>query len=335
MIKDFKLRNKDQKQSAKGEQLKKYKLKTEIKILSPATVANVSCGFDVLGFCLDSIGDEMVIRKSSKKGIHITKIEGHDLPYEAEKNVAGVSALALINDFKPEVGFEIEIYKKIKPGSGIGSSAASAAGSVFAINELLGRPYNTTQLTNFAMKGEALASGCEHADNIAPALFGGFTLVKSCEPLKVLQIPSPNDLYANIVHPKIEIKTVESRAILPEDISLKSAVKQWANVGSLVHAMHTGDYDLIRESLVDVVVEPHRKKLIPNFDLVKTASLEAGALGCGISGSGPSIFTLSKGKHNAEAVAKAMRTVYQDTAFDFDIYTSVVNTKGMKIMNNE
>ena len=157
----------------------------EIKILSPATVANVSCGFDVLGFCLDTIGDEMVIRKSDTKGVRITKIEGYDLPFEAELNVAGVSALALIADAKPNFGFEIEIYKKIKPGSGIGSSSASAAGSVWAINELLGKPYNTTQLTAFAMKGEALASGSEHADNIAPALFGGFTLVKSTTPLPV------------------------------------------------------------------------------------------------------------------------------------------------------
>ncbi len=307
----------------------------KIKIFSPATVANVSCGFDVLGFCLDTVGDEMVIKKSAKKGIHITKIEGYDLPYEAEKNVAGVSALALIKDYKPDCGFEIEIYKKIKPGSGIGSSSASAAGSVYAINELLGRPYNTTQLTNFAMKGEALASGCEHADNIAPALFGGFTLVKSCTPLKVLKIPCPEDLYATIVHPKIEIKTVESRAILPQKIELKHAVQQWANVGSLVHAMYTNDYDLIRESLVDVVVEPHRKKLIPNFDLVKTESLKNGALGCGISGSGPSIFTLSKGKETAEAVALAMQSIYSKTNIEFDIYVSSINKEGMKIMNNE
>ncbi len=304
----------------------------KIKIFSPATVANVSCGFDVLGFCLGTIGDEMVIKKTSNKGITISKIEGYDLPYATNKNVAGVSALALINDYNPDFGFEIEIYKQIKPGSGIGSSSASAAGSVYAINELLGRPYNTTELTNFAMKGEALASGCEHADNIAPALFGGFTLVKSCTPLKVLQIPCPADLYTTIVHPKIEIKTIESRAILPEKINLKQAVTQWANVGSLVHAMHVNDYDLIKASLEDVVIEPHRKKLIPNFDLIKTESIKAGALGCGISGSGPSIFSLSKGKQNAQAVAKAMQLVYSKTNIEFDIYVSPINTEGMKTM---
>ncbi len=316
--------------------LKEIKLKKEIKIFSPATVANVSCGFDVLGFCLDTIGDEMVIKKSNTKGIRITKIEGysHKIPYETEKNVAGVSALALINDFKPDYGFEIEIYKHIKPGSGIGSSSASAAGSVYAINELIGKPYNTTQLTNFAMKGEAIASGTEHADNIAPAIFGGFTLVKSCSPLKILQIPCPPDLYATIMHPKIEVKTSESRAILPKKIDLKHAVTQWANLGSLIHAMHVNNYDLIKESLEDVVIEPYRKKLIPNFDLVKTKSMNIGALGCGISGSGPSIYALSKGKQKAKEVAIAMREIYSKTNIEFDIYNSSINMNGIKIINN-
>ena len=304
----------------------------EIKIFSPATVANVSCGFDVLGFCLDTIGDEMVVRTTAEKGIKITKIEGYDLPFEAHKNVAGVSALALIKDFKPDCGFEIEIYKKIKPGSGIGSSSASAAGSVFAINELLGKPYNTTQLTYFAMKGEALASGCEHADNIAPALFGGFTLVKSCAPLKVLEIPTPSNLYAAIIHPEIEIKTSESRAILPKDIALKDAITQWANVGSLIHAMHTNNYALLSDSLKDVIVEPHRSKLIPHFNDVKQEALTSGALGCGISGSGPSIFALSEGLEIAKQVEKAMENVYSKTAIHFNTYVSKINVEGMKII---
>jgi len=307
-------------------------LKNEIKIFSPATVANVSCGFDVLGFCLDTIGDEMLIRKTVEKGIRITKIEGYDLPFEAEKNVAGVSALALIEDANPDCGFEIEIYKKIKPGSGIGSSSASAAGSVWAINELLGKPYNTTALTNFAMKGEALASGCEHADNLAPAIFGGFTLVKSCKPLKVLEIPTPSELYATIIHPEIEIKTAEARAILPKQIDLQQAITQWANVGSLVHAMHTNDYDLIKDALHDVIIEPHRSQLIPHFNTVKTESLKVGALGCGISGSGPSIFALSKGVQNAKNVEESMKKVYSKTTLNFNTYVSKINTQGMKVI---
>lgn len=304
----------------------------EIKIFSPATVANVSCGFDVLGFCLDTIGDEMIVRKTDKKGIHITKIEGYDLPFETKKNVAGVSALALIDDAKPNCGFEIEIYKNIKPGSGIGSSSASAVGSVFAINELLGQPYNNLQLTNFAMKGEALASQCEHADNIAPAIFGGFTLVKSVTPLEVLQLPTPKDLYAVIIHPQIEIKTAEARAILPKEIPLKDAITQWSNVGSLVHALHTNNYNLLSKSLTDVVVEPHRSKLIPYFNLVRENALKSGALGCGISGSGPSIFSLCHGKENAQNVAQAIRNVYSKTDISFEVYVSEINTKGIKII---
>jgi len=308
-------------------------MKNEIKIFSPATVANVSCGFDVLGFCLDSIGDEMIIRKVNKKGIHISKIEGYDLPFEADKNVAGVSALALIEESNTDCGFEIEIYKHIKPGSGIGSSSASASGSVFAINELLGKPFNKTQLTYFAMQGEKLASQSEHADNVAPGIFGGFTLVKSLKPLEVLEIPTPNDLYATIIHPQIEIKTSESRAILPKEIPMQDAIKQWANVGSLIHGLHTSDYDLISRSLKDIVVEPHRSKLIPYYSNVKIEVLNAGALGCGISGSGPSIFALSKGVEAAKKVESAMRNVYSKTNIVFETYVSKINTEGIKILN--
>ncbi|GAA4943571.1 homoserine kinase [Algibacter agarivorans] len=304
----------------------------EIKIFSPATVANVACGFDVLGFCLDSVGDDMVIRKTDKKGIHITKINNFDLPYEAELNVAGVSALAMYDAIDVNFGFEIEIYKNIKPGSGIGSSAASAVGSVFGMNELLGKPFNKIQLTEFAIKGEALASKCEHADNLAPALFGGFTLVKSISPLQILEIPSPDDLYATIIHPQIEIKTSESRAILPKEVPLSDAIAQSANLGSLVHALHTSDYKLISNSLHDVIVEPYRSQLIPHFNEVKLAVLKAGALGTGISGSGPSIFSLSKGEETANKVKDAIEKVYSKTGIDFDIHVSKINVKGVKII---
>jgi homoserine kinase len=307
-------------------------MKNEIKLFSPATVANVACGFDVLGFCLDNKGDQMVIRKTAEKGIKITHIEGFDLPYDAEQNVAGVSALAMYDHAKPDCGFEIDIYKNIKPGSGIGSSAASAVGSVFGMNELLGKPYNKTQLTYFAMKGEALASKSEHADNLAPAIFGGFTLVKSTLPLDILQIPTPTELYATLIHPQIEIKTSEAREILPKKVSLKDATAQWANVGSLIHALHKSDYKLIHRSLQDIIVEPYRKKLIPYFDDVKFAAMEAGTLGCAISGSGPSIFALSKGKETAENVKKAMQTIYSKTGIEFNTFVSAINIEGIKIL---
>lgn len=303
-----------------------------IRVFSPATVANVSCGFDVLGFCLDSIGDEMVIRTTQKKGIHITKIEGFDLPYEAHKNVAGVSALALVKALNLDFGFEIDIYKKIKPGSGIGSSSASAAGSVVAINELLGRPYHKTQLTYFAMMGEAIASKSYHADNLAPGIFGGFTLVKSVEPLEILELPTPKNLYVVIIHPQIEIKTSEARALLPQKVNLKDATTQWANVGSLVHALHTNNYGLLSRSLNDVIIEPHRSKLIPFFDEIKQETNKNGALGTGISGSGPSVFSLCEGLKSAETVEKAMRKIYMETGIKFETYVSKINVDGIKIL---
>jgi len=305
----------------------------EVKIFSPGTVANVGCGFDVLGFCLDAIGDEMIIRKTPNKGVHITKIEGgYDLPFDVNENVAGVSALALYQDAQPDFGFEIEIYKNIKPGSGIGSSAASAAGSVFGINYLLGNPYANQELTTFAMKGEAIASKSEHADNIAPALFGGFTLVKSNQPLEVLQIPTPKELYAVIAHQQIEIKTSEARSILPKDILLSDAIVQWSNLGSLIHALHTNDYALIGSSLKDVVVEPHRSKLIPNYKALKNSALDANALGTSISGSGPSVFSLCKGESVALQVKNAQKQLLKSTQIPFEIYVSKINTQGIRIL---
>ncbi|MCL4169553.1 UNVERIFIED_CONTAM: hypothetical protein GTU68_000350 [Idotea baltica] len=238
----------------------------------------------------------------------------------------------MYNAIDVDFGFEIEIYKNIKPGSGIGSSAASAVGSVFGMNELLGRPFNKTQLTEFAIKGEAIASKCEHADNLAPALFGGFTLVKGIAPMQILNIPSPDDLYATIIHPQIEIKTSESRAVLPKEVPLSDAITQWANLGGLVHALHTSDYDLISDSLNDVIVEPYRSKLIPHFDDVKKAALKSGALGAGISGSGPSIFSLSKSMQTALNVKDAMNDVYSKTGIEFEIHVSKINTEGVKII---
>jgi homoserine kinase len=306
-----------------------------IKIFSPATVANVACGFDVLGFCLDHLGDEMVIKKTKNKGIRITKCEGFDLSMNIEQNVAGVSAMAMYKDLNPDCGFDIEIYKNIKPGSGIGSSAASAVGSVFGMNELLGRPCDKTELTFYAMKGEALASQCEHADNLAPAIFGGFTLVKSICPLEVLEIPTPENLYATIIHPHVEIKTSEARAILPNKVDLQNAIKQWANLGSLIHALHTNDYELIKRSLMDYVVEPYRKQLIPLFDEVKKLTEESGSLGCSISGSGPSIFILSEGKKIAEVVKKVIDQLYAETDIPFTSFVSRINKEGIKILNQK
>jgi len=305
----------------------------EIKIFSPATIANVSCGFDVLGLALDTVGDEMTIRKVSQKGVRITKIIGQKLPFETYNNVAGVAALALLSEINSEFGFEIEIDKRIKPGSGIGSSAASAAGAVWAINELLGRPFCKTDLVRFAMEGERLATGVPHADNVAPALFGGFTLVRSYEPLDIIKINTPDELYATVIHPQIEVKTSDARTILKTTVPLKDAIKQWGNVGGLISGLFTEDYELIGRSLEDFIIEPIRSILIPAFDKVKSESLKSGALGCGISGSGPSIFALSKGKETAIKVAETMKSVYEKVGIDYDIHVSKINKQGIKIID--
>ncbi|MEP5428379.1 MAG: homoserine kinase, partial [Flavobacteriaceae bacterium] len=296
----------------------------EIKVFCPATIANVSCGFDVLGLALDAVGDDMTVRKTSKKGITITKILGQKLPLETTKNVAGVAGLAFLEKSGYDCGFEIEIDKKIKPGSGIGSSAASSAGAVWAMNELLENPFSNSELVQFAMQGEKLASDVAHADNVAPAIYGGFTLVRSYNPLDIVPIPTPGELFATVIHPQIEVKTSDSRKILKTNIPLEKGIKQWGNVGGLIAGLFQNDYALIGRSLQDYIVEPIRSILIPGYDAIKSNAISAGALGCGISGSGPSIFALSKGEEIAEKVAVSMQTTYEDVGIDFDIHVSKI-----------
>jgi homoserine kinase len=303
-----------------------------IKVFCPATIANISCGFDVLGTALDAVGDEMIVRKTNQKGVRITKLEGQDLPMETLQNVAGVAGLAFLTASDYTGGFDIEIYKKIKAGSGIGSSAASSAGAVWAMNTLLGNPFTTLELVKFAMEGERLASGVAHADNVAPALYGGFTLVRSYNPLDIIEIPSPKKLYATVIHPQIEIKTSDSRKILKTTLSLEDGIKQWGNLGGLIAGLFKEDYALIGRSLEDHIVEPIRSILIPGFDTIKAISIENGALGCGISGSGPSIFSFSKGEENAKNVARAMREVYDKIGIDYDVHISKINREGIKVI---
>ena len=300
-----------------------------IRVFCPGTIANVSCGFDVLGLSLAGVGDYMTVTQTTIKGITISEILGQDLPMETTQNVAGVAGLALLEALGSDAGFDIKIDKRIKAGSGIGSSAASSAGAVWAINHLLGDPFTTKELIPFAMEGERLASGVAHADNVAPALLGGFSLVRSTDPLDVISLPSPSELYATVIHPQIEIKTADSRRILKSNLSLKDAITQWGNVGGLVAGLYREDYELIGRSLQDVVIEPVRSILIPGFNEIKVAALNAGALGGGISGSGPSVFALSKGKDKALKVADAIRLAYEPFGISFDIHISNINEKGV------
>lgn len=304
----------------------------EIKVFAPATVANLSCGFDVLGCCLDAVGDEMVIRKNLLKEIRITKIVGQELPLETRKNVAGVAILALLKKLGSDQGFDIEIYKKIKPGSGIGSSAASSAGAVFAVNRLLGEPFTAMELIPFAMEGEQLASGSAHADNVAPALLGGFSLIRSYNPLEVLRLPTPKELRMVILHPHIEVNTRDSRAIVKQRLSLQNAVQQWGNLAAFVSALYTEDYGLLGRSLKDEIVEPVRSILIPYFEDLRRISLANGALGFGISGSGPSVFAMCKGDGPAGKVKQALGDFYQNKDIEFDLQLSEISSAGVKII---
>lgn len=303
----------------------------EITVLVPATVANVVCGFDCLGFALENPCDEMTLRLIDEKTVKIKHLDDYNLPTEPEKNIAGVALLAILNEVEENIGFEVEITKNIKPGSGIGSSSASAVGAVVAANKLLGERFSQLELAEFAMKGEQIASQGRHADNVAPCLFGGFTLVRSVEPLDIVALDFP-PLFVTVIHPQIEIKTSEARKILPTEIPLKSAIQAWSNVGALIAALSKGDYALIARSLEDFIVEPVRKKLIPYFDELKAESLKSGALGGGISGSGPSVFMLSETLETAQNIEKEMREIYSQTEIDFNIYLSEINTKGVRFV---
>ena len=305
---------------------------TEIKIFSPASIANLSCGFDILGVCLNDIGDEITVRKTKEKGLKILKVTGQKLTLDVNKNVAGVSALALLKETNVDCGFEIEIHKGIKPGSGIGSSAASSAGSVFAINELIGKPYSSKELIKFALEGEKIASGAAHADNVSAVLLGGFIFVRDSLNFDIFKLKTPIDLAFTILHPQIEVKTSESRALVQRPITLDKMITQSANLGAFISGLYNEDYNLISRSIKDVVVEPIRSILIPEFDKLKEISLSNNALGFGISGSGPSVFAMSKGLVNAKKIRDLLKVNYSKLGLSFDIHTSSVNEKGIQII---
>ncbi len=305
------------------------KNKTGIKVFAPASVANVACGFDVLGFALERPGDEIIVRFSDEKGLKITKITGGKLPYAPEKNTAGYAALTLLEHLgESKRGIEMEIHKKMPFGSGLGSSAASAVGAVMAVNELLRRPLEKRDLLKFAVLGESIASGAIHADNIAPSLLGGFTLVRDSETLDIHRIYTPRGLYATVVYPKVEILTKEARAMLSTEVPLKNMVKQSANLGAFILGMFNSDFGLIKRSLQDLIIEPQRAHLIPHFHEVKETAYTEGVLGCSISGSGPSIFALSENSLTAERAGLAMQKVYEKHKIPCELFISPINMEG-------
>ncbi|MDQ6845080.1 MAG: homoserine kinase [Bacteroidota bacterium] len=305
-----------------------------IRVLAPATIANLVCGFDVLGLALKGPCDIMKVAISETPGIRIQHNDAFDLPTIPEQNVAGVALLDLLQEVSEPVGFDIIIEKHIKPGSGLGSSAASAAGIVVAANHLLGNLFSKEELVRFAMAGEKLASGVKHADNISPGIFGGVTLIRSIFPLDIITLPAP-PLFVAVVHPQIEVKTSDAREILRKEVLLKDAIKQWGNIAGLVAGFMKNDYGLISRSLEDVIIEPVRSMLIPGFDEVKKKSVDAGALGGGISGSGPSIFMLCEKERTAKKVEKIMKDIYDNTGLAYYTYVTTINNEGIKIESSK
>lgn len=303
----------------------------KVKLKVPATVANLVCGFDILGMAVRDPYDEMEFKLLETPEIIIKHTDSFGLPEEPSKNVAGVVLLKIQEYFNMKNGFEVIIHKHIKPGSGLGSSAASAAGAAFGANLLLGNKLSKEEMIHFAMFGEELASGVRHADNIAPCIYGGITLVKSTSPIDIIPLNSP-DLFVTAVHPQVEVKTSDARQILKKNITLKSAVEQWGNIAGLVAGIQKNDFPLIGRSLNDVIIEPIRSILIPKFDEIKAKSLQLGALGGGISGSGPSIFMLSEQKETAETIARMMQSVYDSIEIESLVYVSKINPAGIQIV---
>jgi homoserine kinase len=300
-----------------------------VRVKAPATVSNLNCGFDVLGLAIMEPYDIIDIEMVDTGRIEIAAITGCDtLSRNPRENVVGPVLHALTASAGIKTGFRVFIEKGIRPGSGIGSSAASSAAAAFAGNILLGNPFTLSELVTFAMEGERLASGSAHADNVAPALLGGITLVRSYQPLDIIHINIPDELFCVVVHPDIEIKTSMARGVLDRTITLETAVRQWGNVGGLIAGFYSSDYDLIGRSLIDFVAEPKRAGLIPLFSEMKAAALDYGALGAGISGSGPSVFALCKGEERAIAAMRGMTAVMQIAGMNYNSYTSPVNAEG-------
>ncbi len=304
-----------------------------IKVFAPASVANVSCGFDILGFPINNTGDIIEVKAIENKEIQIESIDGSgNLSTNPENNVCGVVAKAMLEAANVSHGISIKLTKGILPGSGLGSSAASSAGAAFVVNKLLNEPFSETQLVEFSMLGEALASGTPHADNVAPALLGGFVAIRSYTPLDIVKIPVPEQLYCTVIHPKIELRTELSRNVLKKQVDLKTAIKQWGNIAGLIAGLYSNDYELIGRSLNDYIIEPIRSLLIPGFNEITNAAKQAGALGCGISGSGPSIFSLSKGEVMAKKVGEAMAKEADKFNLPYDIHVSTIAKEGCRLI---
>ncbi len=304
--------------------------KESIKVFAPASCANVSCGFDILGFALEKPGDEVILHKSNKLGISIREITGDHgkLPHDVKLNTASVAINSIMHSLDINYGVEITIHKRMSLYSGLGSSAASSVAAVYGLNALFNLGLSKQELIYHAMQGEFVASKAIHADNVAPSMIGGFTLIRSYSPLDIVQIPSPTNLYYTIIHPDLEVSTKIARQILKKQVFLADMITQTANLGGLIAGLCTNDYKLIGRSLNDVIVEPIRKFLIPKFDELKDVALNTGALGFGISGSGPSLFTLNDNLETAIRVGQEMQKTLKKYNLTNQVYSGKINATG-------
>jgi homoserine kinase len=306
----------------------------QVSVFAPATVANVASGFDVLGFALQAPGDAVTLVRTAEKKVVVARIDGDGgkLPRDPAKNTAAVAVSGFLERIGFPFGVEISLTKMMPLSSGLGSSAASAVAAAFGANLLAGSPLPIRELLPFTMAAEKVACGTAHADNVAPSLLGGFVLVRSYDPLDVVQLPVPPGLSCAITHPHTEVRTEDARAILKKEIRLAVAVRQWGNLAALVAALYNGDLQLLGRSLQDVVAEPARSLLIPGFPAVKQAALSAGALGCSISGSGPSVFALCDSEQTAAEAGRRMKAAFKDAGLGSDVYVSAVNTQGPRVV---
>ncbi len=307
----------------------------KVKVFAPATVANLCSGYDLLGLAIDFPGDEIVLTAKKEPGLVITKIEGDEgkLPYDPKKNCATVAMQAYLDFMNSQEGFEVEIYKKMPIGSGLGSSSASSAAGVFAVNYLLGEPLKREELVQFAIQGEKVACGSAHADNVAPSLLGGMICVNSYDPLHIERIKLGLNFFVGVVHPDIEIKTADARAVLPKTVLIAQVVKQTGYLSSLLLGLSQGDEQMISFGLQDSLAEPYRAELIPGFLQVKKLAKDLGALGCGISGSGPSIFVVTQKKELAQEICNKIADIFKSRNIKSDTYCSGINKEGAKVIS--
>ena len=306
-----------------------------IAAYAPATVSNVACGFDVLGFALDEPGDIVMAAPADTPGVTILDVvgDGGRLTRDPRKNTAGAAVAALLDRLQTTRGVALTIHKGLPLESGIGSSGASAVAAVVAANELLGRPVGTDVLLACAMAGEEAGCGSAHPDNVAPSLLGGFVLARSIHPPDVVPLPVPDGLACALLHPHLSVHTGTARALIGDTLLLKDAVRQWANLGALVAALFTNDRALLSRSLVDVVAEPKRAGLVPGFYAIQAAAIEAGALGCSLSGSGPSLFALAGSLAVAQDAGAAMqRTFARHSDVGSDLFVSLVGRAGARVV---